>query len=360
MVRLQYYNTKFWKRVATLQVSPFVFKVTGGAAAQCLALYNAIFISSMLERPFVVRHYDIGTGGYYPLAIKGLLSESELDYRPITVKGFNVDLAPEVGSIIRSHPAMNRGINYETLLEVLRRMKVDTHLRRLRREWVINGSFERVKTVPQSVQMITGGFPPFVDLETRNSLSKRFEKGGLPDIFKAPALSSSQLQKVVIQYRLGNKREAFRYSSGVGEAHAVMDPSSFSKILEKERAHSKNVYLVSDEPELAQQLLMEVGIETKLNPYGSDLWSDLKLMAEANLLICPWSTVSQLIIACTAARDKKIYYPNTDGAGGPRTWHVDDVIYYEPTYLPKSHFVYNTEFVSDPKNHEVYFPQGDK
>jgi hypothetical protein len=139
-----------------------------------------------------------------------------------------------------------------------------------------------------------------------------------------------------------------------------MDPSTFSRILDNQSDQVGEIYLVSDEPKLAQQLLMEVGIETKLNPYGSDLWSDLKLMAEANLLICPWSTVSQLIIACTAGPNKKIYYPNTDGAGVPRPWQVENVIYYEPTYLPESHFVYKTRFIADPKNHEVYFPDGKK
>lgn len=343
-----------------MEESPFVFKMTGGAAAQCLALYNAIFISSRLERPFKVRHYDFGTGGYYPSAIKGLLNESEIDYRPIATRGFNVDISPDVGSIIHNHPAMNRGFNYESLLEVLRRLKIDAHLRRLRGEWVINGSLDRLDRVPRSVRIITGGFPPFVDTETRNSLSERFKKGGLPDIFNPQVLNPSHIQKVVIQYRLGNKREAFRYSSGVGAAHAVMDPASFRKILRSESDHDKEIYLVSDEPELAQQLLMGVGIETKLNPYGTDLWSDLKLMAEANLLICPWSTVSQLIIACTASPDKKIYYPNTDGSGAPRSWDVDNVIYYDPTYLPKSHSVYNAKFVSDPKNHEVYFSLGNE
>jgi hypothetical protein len=344
-----------------LEVVPFIFKVTGGAAAQCLALYNALYISSILERPFKIRHYDFGTGGYYPLAIKGLLNESEIDYRPIVLRGFSLENTPEVGSVIRNHPANNRGINYETFLEVLRQTRVDTYLRRLRGEWVVNGSFERVNTVPRSVRMITGGFPPFVDSDTRNSLSERFLKGGLPDIFKLPVSSPQQTQKVVIQYRLGNKREAFQYSSGAGgEANAVMDPATFSRILDNHSDQAREIYLVSDEPKLAQQLLMEVGIETKLNPYGSDLWSDLKLMAEANLLICPWSTVSQLIIACTAGPNKKIYYPNTDGAGVPRPWQVENVIYYEPTYLSESHFVYKTRFIADPKNHEVYFPDGKK
>lgn len=344
-----------------MEVVPFIFKVTGGAAAQCLALYNALYISSKLERPFKIRHYDFGTGGYYPLAIRRLLNESEIDDRPIVPRGFSVETAPEVGSIIRNHPANSRGINYETFLEVLRRAKIDTYLRRLRGEWVINGSFERVETVPRSVRMITGGFPPFVDPETRDSLSERFQRGGITDIFKFPVSSPNHAQKVVIQYRLGNKREAFQYSSGVGgDANAVLNPSIFSEILQNQSEQIREIYLVSDEPELAQKLLMEVGIETRINPYGSDLWSDLRLMSEANLLICPWSTVSQLIIACTASPIKKIYYPDTDGAGIPRPWHVDNVIYYKPKYLPESHYVYKTRFVADPKNHEVYLNSGKK
>ena len=78
---------------------PFVVK-TAGAASQSLGLISAIYISSIIKRPFVIKHYPFSTGGYFPLAIGPLLSKDEIVAVEGITRGLNIVDPLVVGKIL--------------------------------------------------------------------------------------------------------------------------------------------------------------------------------------------------------------------------------------------------------------------
>lgn len=329
-------------------------KTAGGAASQCLALMSAIYISRRIGRPFLIRHYPYGTGGYYPLAIEGLLDDNELDEIEGTIRGLEITNKLVIGGIIEEHPILKRGITYEKFLATLRRFGLDLYINRLRGEWCLNGSRARLDKVPQRIRYVSGGYMPFLDLEVRKELAERFKQAHLPSLF-APANEDGPVPSVVIHYRLGDKRTTFSHPGIGGEANGIVDPNSFRSILEIEGLlHEEDIYVISDEPLVAQGLLKDVGIIAKINPVKGDLWSDLALMAKARLLICPWSTVSQFVAACLVGTERKVYYPDANGAGIRPDWEIDGLLTFPAKYLPPSHEIYQGTYRSEPDAHRIY------
>lgn len=331
---------------------PFVVKTAGGAASQILGLMNAIYISQRNNRPFVVRHYPYSTGSYYPIAIDQLLSPLELDPSPGQTKGLTVVNTLEVGKVIKAHPLLAKRFSYERLLTLIRRIGLESLLMRLKNEWPIAVSQSRLEKVPKNIASITGGYFPIVDQDVHGEMNRRFISAQIPSPFDRQAFDGSK-PFVVIHYRIGDKRGSFAFPAlGID---GIVDPESFKEILEIEgRESSKNIYVVSDEPLVAQELLRTVGINAKINPTRGDLWNDLCLMARAELLICPWSMVSQLAATIVVQNGRKVYYPQFTSTGNSLDGHIAGVTEYLPKFLPSNHKIYTDYFQLEQGSHKIY------
>ena len=103
---------------------PFVVKTAGGAASQSLGLMSAIYISLMIKRPFVIKHYPFSTGGYFPLAIGPLLSKDEYSSGSIAgiAKGYFEGSYREVVSFLVDKKKLSVE-DLEVLLKQLKKKK---------------------------------------------------------------------------------------------------------------------------------------------------------------------------------------------------------------------------------------------
>ena len=152
---------------------PFVVKTAGGAASQSLGLMSAIYISLMIKRPFVIKHYPFSTGGYFPLAIGPLLSKDEIVPIEGKTRGLNIIDPLVVGKIIEEHPLLKKGMSYEKLLSYIRALHLETLAKRIRSEWSINYSKKKLDRTPVNIKFITGGYFPFVNLRVNNEMATK-------------------------------------------------------------------------------------------------------------------------------------------------------------------------------------------
>jgi len=214
-----------------------------------------------------------------------------------------------------------------------------------------------MERTPSWIKYLGGGFPPFVDLKTIESMRLRFERSGIPLDFR-PHVSRKLINEVevVVHYRIGDKRSM--YSNPTVSGDGIIDPICFKNIIENSMfANSNLVYVVSDEPDVAIKLLETVGISAKKNPISKNLWDDMQLMLDAKLLICPWSTVSQFVMCVADNSQTKIYYPSKDGSGAMPNWTIAGVNFYEPTYLGRGHSIYTDSYIPEPSTFEIYKPK---
>ena len=331
---------------------PFTVKSAGGAASQCLALMNAIYVSKRIKRPFELKHFPYSTGGYFPVAIEHLLSKGELVLSEGMTKGFKTPNVAGVGKIIENHPLLRKGFSWEKLFRLIRKMKLERPIKRLRKEWSLDYSLKLLNKVPRDVISISGGYIPIVDAEVRQEMDKRFKAAGIPSPFDPRAIAAP-IPEVVIHYRIGEKRTTYSHAGLGGDG--IIDPIVFARILETENLlGSEGVYVVSDEPLVAQKLLLEVGIVAKTNPVRGDLWVDMCLMSRADVLICPWSTVSQLVATFMVQDNKKVYYPTHPSSQVKLGWSIEGVTLYTPVYLPKEHSIYKGDFEFEEDPHKIY------
>ena len=332
------------------------FKVTGGAAAQILALYNILFYEQNNSKDLEIEviHYEGGTGGYFPLAISDLLYGAEYKFKVVPSKG-SINGVLKIGEIIESHQLFQSGMNREKSFEIIRKLGIESQLKALKREWTLRYQFNRLRKVPGWANTISGGYMPFIDGNSRWKLDKLFREAGIDSIFPETKTASMFKDSAVIHYRLGNKRTAFSHPELGGKVNSILNAKVFANILENLEKIPQEIFVVSDEISVAQELLREVGISAQVNPLGKGLWSDLALMNAAGLLLCPWSTVSMLAIACSADSSKKIFFPEVDGSGSRRLWEVEHVDYYKPEYLPDSHWIYGSEVTHSELAEEDYF-----
>jgi hypothetical protein len=231
-------------------------------------------------------------------------------------------------------------------------MKLERPIKRLRKEWSLNYSIKVLKKVPRSVNSISGGYVPIVDAEVRQEMDKRFKAAGIPSPFDPRAIAAP-IPEVVIHYRIGEKRTTYSHAGLGGDG--IIDPVVFARILVTENLlGSEGIYVVSDEPFVAQKLLSEVGIVAKINPVRGDLWVDMCLMSRADILICPWSTVSQLVATFMVQDNKKVYYPTHPSSQVKLGWSIEGVKLYTPIYLPQEHSIYKSDFEFEEDPHKIY------
>jgi hypothetical protein len=337
--------------------APIIFKTAGGVALQTMALLNAIEISLRLERPFKIRHYPNGTGGYYPFGIVDLLYPSEIDSLNTPIKGLDSEQEIAPGGIVNNHPIFSDSpLNYAKLLEFLRRLGILPLLQRLRREWVLKGTYVDLQKIPKSIRYVSGSFAPVQSQEALRLLKQRFQNSELSHVFSSSKIDPNLL---VIHIRLGNKRTAFSHPSLGGAVNSVIDPSSIRELLEINKLEHLNVIAISDEPLMAVELLSSVGIVATQSLDSKSMWSDLALVSSAAYFIGTWSTVSMLAVACFADGLREVYFPANSADGKSTPWENPHVNFYPTNYLGKESEIYKKAFNPNSATHGLDY-QSDK
>ena len=328
-------------------------KLAGGAAAQCLALMNAIYLRNKHQRDFQLFYFPHSTGTYWPFAIDFLLGKDELASSNVSIKGLEEINNLEVGKIIKSHPLAARRFSYERVLSIIRRLKLERFLQKLRGEDVIFASRKNLDRVTLKSKAVSGGFVPIADLQVSREMDKRFVGAGKPSPFSI-SLEDSTRPDIVIHFRIGDKRAKFSHPSDFG-GDGISNPKVFKLVIDSINFATKpKITVVSDEPEVAQALLREVEIESETNAVTGDLWEDLYLMSQARVFIGSWSQVSQLAAICVSGNGGKAFLPSTTQVGTKINWQIDGVSFYSPLFLEKEHKIYSENFSLDVNAHKAY------
>ena len=318
---------------------PLRVKCAGGAAAQTLALMNAIYVTQNTSREFIFEYYPFGTGGFWKFEISKALRLEEIGDTAKLSAGHELDDSPLTpGQIVESHPINSKGLSLEKIYSFIRKLKIDGVLLSLRREVPINGSMKRLSKVKQSALIISGGFVPFYDKEVFASLDARFKDGGLISPFGKYDVDHFDYS-VVIHYRIGDKRAKYTNPGSVGD-DGVLDPRVIRDLVEELNLLDSKILVLSDEPELAQKLLSEAGVMADVQQKRESIWADLNTMAKAKLFIGTWSQVSQLASVCVVNRGGVAYLPSNSTGKNSLDWRVDGVNFYVPNFLDEKHYIY--------------------
>ena len=328
-------------------------KLAGGAAAQCLALMNAIYLKNKFQRDFQLYYFPHSTGTYWPFAIEFLLDKHELGSSNVPIKGLEEIDTLVVGKIIKTHPLAARRFSYERVLSIVRRLKLERFLQKLRGEDALLASRKNLDRVTSKSKAVSGGFVPIADLRVNQEMDKRFVGAGKSSPFSI-SMEDSKRPDIVIHFRIGDKRAKFSHPSDFG-GDGISDPKVFKSIIDSMNlALSPRIVVVSDEPEVAQALLKEVAIFAEINTVTGDLWEDLYLMSQARIFIGSWSQVSQLAAICVSGNNGKAFLPSTTQVGTKINWEIDRVSFYTPLFLEKEHLIYSDNFSLDFNAHKAY------
>ncbi len=318
---------------------PLRVKCAGGAAAQTLALMNAIFVTQNTNRGFVFEYYPFGTGGFWNFEISKALKQEELGDVSKLSAGHELDGSPLTpGEIVKSHPINSKGLSLEKIYSFIRKLKIDGLLLSLRHEVPINGSLKRLSKVNQSTMIISGGFVPLHDKDVFAALDARFAEGGLISPFGKSDVTHLDYS-VVIHYRIGDKRAKYTSPGTVGD-DGVLNPRVIRNLVEELNLLDSKILVLSDEPELAQNLLFEAGVMAEIQENRESIWADLNTMAKANLFIGTWSQVSQLASVCVVNRGGVAYLPSNMTGKNSLGWKVAGVNFYIPDFLDSTHDIY--------------------
>jgi hypothetical protein len=316
--------------------TPIIVKCAGGATAQLLALSNAIYLSTKLGRPFKIKYYPYSTGTFWPFAIKELLEENEFIEEGKT-RGLETE-SLKSGEYIVDFPLRRKGLTYERFIQIFHRFHLIIFLNRLRGEVVIGGKRKNLEKVNARTMMVSGNFVPLIDNELFIKLSDRFTRGNLPNPFNA----HNNKAEIVIHYRLGDMRKMPTRDTKMG-GHGIIDPVIFKKVLELENidTSSTSIKLVSDEPELALQVLRDVGIIATIETEKPFIWQDLQIIASAKIFIGSMSQFSLFGATICAYNGGVSYLPlNAYGNNFQKNLDIDLFNYYNVKFLPLSHYLF--------------------
>lgn len=285
-------------------------KIAGGATAQCLGLMNAIFASDKLGKPFKISYYPYSTGTYWPFAINFLLNKNEVLNLNLGTKGLANTAGLETGKIIKAHPLFRKSFSYEKFLSFIRRLRLESKLQFLRRELAIKNLPSRLIKINKYYKKISGGFAQINEPEVNKAMSLRFEKANM----ESPFTSTKNDRKLtIIHYRLGDKKATPAQMQHTKDFNTdlIIDPITYFTVLNQiENLDKDNIFVVSDEPKLAQKLLAEVGIKAKINSNTGNIWEDILFMSQASVFIGTKSQVSQLVNICVENRGGRSYMLN--------------------------------------------------
>lgn len=328
-------------------------KLAGGATAQCIALMNGIYLQNKLKKGFKLYYFPHSTGTYWPFAIDFLLRSGELGSSEELIQGLDVQNDFEVGKIIRSHPLSKSGFSYEKLLSLIRKLKLERFLQKLRGESALLASMKNLERVTARTKAVSGGFVPYFDELVNLEMDKRFTQAGKKSPFSL-SMDTKLRPDVVIHFRIGDKRAKFSHPTDFG-GDGICDPSAFRSLIEQYVSSEKmRIVVVSDEPQVAAKLLLDVGINVETNAIKGDIWEDLYLMSQAKLFIGSWSQVSQLAAICVVGNGGRAVLPSTTQVGTKVRWKIPTVDFYQPKFLEKGHWIYADNFALDKNAHLSY------
>lgn len=336
---------------------PLEFKVAGGAAAQTLGLLNALYLKRKFSRDFKIRYFPHSTGTYWPFAIDFLLSQHEISSAHAEIRGMKSDATLEVGKIIRDHPLESRYFSYERLLKWLRKLHLEFVLRKLVGEIALEARPGRLELVSARTLRVSGGFVPVFDLEVLKDIDARYRRGRDA---KSPFSKNLDVENpyVAIHYRIGDKRAKFSHDKDFG-GDGIFDPHCFKEILNQQDLLHMKIYVVSDEPTVAQSLLQEVGIDAHLFQDKHDIWIDLFRLSQAKILIGSWSQVSQLAAICVANNGGMSFLPSTTQVGTKIYWNIPKTQFFPPKFLDEDHPIYKPQFELESGAHKAYLQKSE-
>ncbi len=328
-------------------------KLAGGAAAQTIALMNSIFLQKKLNKKFQLHYFPHSTGTYWPFAIDFLLKPGELGSSEELISGLDVKTQFEVGKIIRSHPLSKKGFSREKLLSLIRRLRLERLLQKLRGESALLASLRNLESVNMRTKAVSGGFVPHFDELVNSEMDDRFNQAGRKSPFSL-SMGQNSRPDVVIHFRIGDKRAKFSHPADFG-GDGICDPSGFKSLIQQfALLDNKKIVVVSDEPRVAAKLLQDVGVKVEVNAVQGDIWEDLYLMSQAKLFIGSWSQVSQLAAICVVGNGGRAVLPSTTQVGTKVRWEIPSVDFYKPSYLEENHWIYSDNFDLDNDAHKSY------
>lgn len=324
-------------------------KIAGGATAQCLGLMNAIYVSNKLSMPFKISYYPYSTGGYWPFAIGDLLNEIEiLDINKPT-KGLVINKDLEVGKIITNHPLMIRKFSYEGLLSIIRKLKLESFLQFYRRELAVLNSPAKLMKINKYYRSISGGFAQINEKNVTEDMHRRFTKANRESPF---IKHENQKKTIIIHYRLGDRRAAGHHHSDFN-SDLIIDPRSYADVLNKlDGIRLDNIYVVSDEPYLAQKLLAKVNIKARVNSKVGNIWEDVLFMSQASIFIGSNSQVSQLVNICVENNGGKSYMLNLSSKD--KYSQFRNTTYLISKFIEPKNEIYSLDFKLEKNAHTAY------
>jgi len=317
-------------------------KIAGGATAQCLGLMNAIYASNKLGVPFKISYYPYSTGTYWPFAIKFLLKEHEVLDLNLGTKGLTNTAKLETGKIIKAHPLFRTGFSYEKFLSLIRRFKLESKLQFLRRELAIKNSPSRLIKINKYFDKISGGFAQINESEVNKEMNLRFKKSKIKSPF---AKVAPNVDLTIIHYRLGDKKATpaqMRHTKDFN-TDLIIDPNTYYEVLDQIKGLSRdNIFVVSDEPQLAQKLLAGVGITAKINSNVGNIWEDILFMSRASVFIGTKSQVSQLVNICVENNGGRSYMLNF--LNNDKYNNFKNTAYVKSKFIDPSDKIYSLDF----------------
>lgn len=327
-------------------------KIAGGASAQCLGLMNAIYASNKLRMPFKISYYPYSTGTYWPFAINFLLDNTEILDINVNTKGLSNNVELEIGKIIKEHPLFQKGLSHEKFLSLVRGLKLESKLQFLRRELAIQSSPSKLMNITRWYKTISGGFAQINDANVNAAMNLRFENSKMRSPF---AKVDSNDSLTVIHYRLGDKKATPGQMQHTKDFNTdlIIDPKAYNEILNKiYDVNRENIYVVSDEPQVAQNLLAGVGINAKINSKKGNIWDDILFMSTAKIFIGTKSQVSQLVNICVENNGGKSYMLNFSGQN--RSKQFKNTTYLASQFLNPDHEIYSLDFTLEENAHTAY------
>jgi hypothetical protein len=191
--------------------------------------------------------------------------------------------------------------------------------------------------VTPDTQLIDATYSAEYIFYTAEELSARFDISNLINPFNL----LEDIPKICVHLRLGDMRTIPRWV----QSHGVINPNSISKILSSmgvDVQHSQDILVISDEPTIAEVLLQQFGFSNWIVRDSGNIWEDLKVMANSELFVGSFSTVSFVAAAIRRFHLKSpAFLPyNSRREKLHRSARNEYDNYFRAKYLPKEHSIH--------------------
>jgi len=324
-------------------------KLAGGATAQLLGLMNAICASNKLGLPFKISHYPYSTGTYWPFAISHFLSDDEILNINVSTIGLKNNKDLEVGKLILNHPLMKKKISYERFLSLVRKFKLESTLNFFRRELTVKASPKKLSRINSYYKTLSGGFASINDENVNREMHRRYIRASI----KSPYIKErTKKPRIVIHYRLGDRRITSKSHSDF-TAVKILDSKSYKEVLDQVNDLDLfEIYVISEEPRLAQSLLAQAGINVNNRITTGSIWDDLYFASQSDIFIGSDSQVSQLA---------NIYVENNGGKSFMLNFMRDaenrqfkNTRYLNSEFIDTQNEIYQINFSLEKNTHSSY------